>query len=77
MNSISEIFWPNELSGVLWHVLICSHKLYRGKVLLFKYIMVLLMSLFVDVGLEVIKGHAKVHIKVFNLSFVIWFLMTF
>jgi len=42
-----------------------------GKVLLFKYIMILLMSLFVDVGLEVIQGHVKVHRKVFNLPCVI------
>lgn len=48
-----------------------------GKVLFLKYIMILLMSLFVDVGLEVLQGHVKVHRKVFNLSFVIWFLMTF
>lgn len=42
-----------------------------GKVILFKYIMILLMSLFVDVGLEVIQGHVKVHGKVSNLSLVI------
>lgn len=51
-----------------------------GKVLLFKYIMILLMSLFVDVGLDVIQGyvsrHVKVHREVFNFSFVILFLMT-
>lgn len=47
-----------------------------GKVLLFKYIMILLMSLFVDVGLAVIQGHVirhvKVHRAVFYFSFVIF-----
>lgn len=77
MNGNSEIFGLMDLMVLPDTYSFVAINFTWAKVLLFKYIMILLMSLFVGVDLDVIQGHVKVHRKVFNLSFVIWFLMTF